>query len=243
MALVRPALLSAVCAVGIVAATLPATAQDRQDPESERSPRVERPVGFTPANGDPRLAAAYASRNPGTRSFSFTPANPQARDSRLRVEVNRRDSTAPRPTNAERRVSEVTQPVRQRTEITQSSYNLGVDVGWKRFGLTGEVGSTRSTAPSLVDREGASVGVSYDLKDFEGRVTVSADRQSQDPAPAINPRDSYALDVGGAIKVTRNIAVTGGVRYRIDQERLPVPNADGARVDSQAVYVGGALKF
>ena len=38
------------------------------------------------------------------------------------------------------------------------------------------------------------------------------------------------------------LTVTGGVRYRIDQDRLNDPTQD-TRQDSQAVYVGTAVKF
>ena len=53
--------------------------------------------------------------------------------------------------------------------------------------------------------------------------------------------DNYSVDVGGAYSLTRNIALTGGVRYRIDHERLSALKDD--RRDSQAVYVGTAFKF
>ena len=48
------------------------------------------------------------------------------------------------------------------------------------------------------------------------------------------------VDVGGAYSLSRRVAVTGGVRYRIDEDRL---RAADSRRDSQAVYVGTAFKF
>ena len=89
------------------------------------------------------------------------------------------------------------------------------------------------------DKESAVIGVSYSLKRFTGRVAVGAERD--DRAAALADRENYSLDVGGAYSLTRNIAVTGGVRYRIDHERLSALKDD--RRDSQAVYVGTAFKF
>src|SRR3712207_7612399 len=53
--------------------------------------------------------------------------------------------------------------------------------------------------------------------------------------PALRDRDQYSVDVGGAYNITRNIAVTGGVRYSIEKERLSTLSDN--RSDSKAVYV------
>ena len=53
--------------------------------------------------------------------------------------------------------------------------------------------------------------------------------------------DNYSLDVGGSYDLSRRIAVTGGVRYNIERDRLSA--LTDARRDSQAVYVGTAFKF
>ena len=49
------------------------------------------------------------------------------------------------------------------------------------------------------------------------------------------------MDVGGAYNISRNIAVTGGVKYKIEREQLATVRDQ--RRDSQAVYVGTAVKF
>ena len=51
-----------------------------------------------------------------------------------------------------------------------------------------------------------------------------------------------SLDVGGAFSIARNIDLTGGVRYRIAEDRI-APIARDERRDSQAVYVGTAFRF
>ena len=86
------------------------------------------------------------------------------------------------------------------------------------------------------------VGVNYSLgKRVTARVAAGAERSDATRAPALGKEEAYSLDVGGAYKLTRNIALTGGVRYRIDEERTPALKDN--RRDSQAVYVGTAFKF
>ena len=106
----------------------------------------------------------------------------------------------------------------------------------------GDVAKVSDPDPAKGGRESAVVGVSYSLnRRLTGRVAVGADRSDGRALTPLRKADNYSLDVGGAYSVTRNIAVTGGVRYRIDHERLSA--VTDARRDSQAVYVGTAFKF
>ena len=59
--------------------------------------------------------------------------------------------------------------------------------------------------------------------------------------PALRHGDDLSLDVGSSYALSRRIAVTGGVRYNIERDRLTALQDD--RRDSQAVYVGTAFKF
>ena len=53
---------------------------------------------------------------------------------------------------------------------------------------------------------------------------------------------AYSLDVGGSYSIARNLDVTAGLRYRAEQrDRLQI--IDDGRRDSQAVYIGTAIKF
>ena len=94
---------------------------------------------------------------------------------------------------------------------------------------------------AIGERESAIVGVSYSLKRFTGRVAVGADKSVGTPLPALRKGDNYSLDVGGAYSLSQHIALTGGVRYNIERDRLSA--LQDARRDSQAVYVGTAFKF
>nr|WP_294167982.1 porin [uncultured Sphingomonas sp.] len=196
---------------------------------------------FTPAQADPRLAAALASRPAFSNDFHFTPAASKRRPAQVRVAIR---AQAANPKQAALRARELA--VRSNAsaagvELTPASYNLGVAVGWKRFAVAGDVAKAKSGNPALGGREGAVVGVSYNLKRFTGRVAASADRPTGRPAPALADSPSYALDVGGAYNISSRVAVTGGVRYRIERDKLATLNDQ--RRDSQAVYVGTAIKF
>ena len=52
---------------------------------------------------------------------------------------------------------------------------------------------------------------------------------------------SYAVDVAGSYRLTRNLDLTAGVRYKSEEQRLPQLVDD--RRDSQSVYVGTAFRF
>jgi hypothetical protein len=190
---------------------------------------------FTPANADPRLAAAFGKRGSTLGDLKFTPAAAQGRPSQVRIAIRAPATKAPSTALARAAAPATT------TTLTPTSYNLGVGVGWRRFALAGDVAKTKAANPALDDRESASVGVSYSLKKFTGQVAVNADRGDGRGVAALRRADNYSLDVGGSYNISRRVAVTGGVRYRIDRDKV-APVIDDRR-DSQAVYVGTAFKF
>lgn len=190
--------------------------------------------GFTPASADPRLAAEFSGRTPSLGDFKFTPAATKGRPSQVRVAIRARASSPAQVAAASSSASPV-------SALAPVSYNLGVSVGWRRFAVSGDVRKVESAGSPVDSREGATVGVSYSLPRFTGRVAVSADRSQGRSAPALRDPDNYAVDVGGSYDVTKRISVTGGVRYKVERDRL-TPTHDN-RVDSQAVYIGTAFKF
>lgn len=214
---------------------LPAVAATR--PETKRPPAIslsfDRVGSFTPATADPRLAAAFANRGNALADFKFTPAAPKGRPSQVRVAIRARAEPGIRA------VDTVTSTVGL---VTPASYNLGVSVGWRRFAVTGDVARIRAVGLALGGKESAIVGLNYSLnKRITGRVAALAERSDGTQAPALGRDKAYALDVGGAYALSRNIALTGGVRYKVDRERESALKDD--RRDSQAVYVGTAFKF
>ena len=192
---------------------------------------------FTPANADPKLAAALAGKSLSLTDFKFTPAPAKGRPSQVRVAIRARVNAPTEPA-----VTQASAPAAAAVSaLTSTSYNLGVAVGWRRFAVAGDVGKTKEADPALGGRESAVVGVSYSLSKFTGRVAVGADRPDGRALPALRRGDTYSLDVGGSYSLTRHVALTGGVRYNVERDRLSALQDN--RRDSQAVYVGTAFKF
>ena len=192
---------------------------------------------FTPANADPKLAAALAGKSLSLTDFKFTPAPAKGRPSQIRVAIRARVNT-PARTAVAQAAAPAAAPV---TALAPASYNLGVAVGWKRFAVAGDVAKVKDADPAIGGRESAVVGVSYSLKKFTGRVAVGADKSDGKPLPALRRGDTYSLDVGGSYSLSKRVALTGGVRYNIERDRLSTLQDN--RRDSQAVYIGTAFKF
>ena len=188
---------------------------------------------FTPANADPKLAAALSGKTLGLTDFKFTPAAAKNRPSQVRVAIRAR-SFAPARVDASA-PSAISQ-------LDPTGYNLGVAVGWRRFAVAGDIAQAKSADSALGGRESAIIGVSYSLSNrLSTRVAVGAERTSGNPLPALRRGDNVSLDAGASFSLSRRIALTGGVRYNVERDRLSA--LQDARRDSQAVYVGTAFKF
>jgi hypothetical protein len=83
--------------------------------------------------------------------------------------------------------------------------------------------------------------VSYLGNRWSARFQLGADRSVSGPSRLIGSEESYSADLGGSYSLTRNLEVTGGVRYKLQRDRLE-PLVDERR-DSQAVYIGTAFRF
>ena len=224
-------LAGAVAAAGLLLSPAFAAGESGKRPPAI-SLSVDSDFGFTPATADPRLAAAFSGRVPSLGDFKFTPAAAKGRPSQVRVAI-RAQATSP-----QQLASASASPV---SALAPVSYNLGVAIGWRRFAVSGDMAKTRAAGSPVDGRETAVVGVSYSLPRFTGRVAVSADRSAGTAAPALRDPDNYAVDVGGSYALTGRLSVTGGVRYKVERDRISALSDN--RIDSQAVYVGTAFKF
>jgi hypothetical protein len=188
---------------------------------------------FTPAAANPRVAAAFARSGFGSGGFHFTPSS-SAPGSRRAVTVAVR-ARATTKAEAERTAALVNTPT-----IAPSAYNLGVSVGWKRFALSGDVAKVD---PGVLPggREAVDLGLSYSGRQWSTKLQVAADRSLGDQPRLIGNDQSYSVDLGGSYALSRNLEVTGGVRYRLQRDRFESIADD--RRDSQAVYVGTAFRF
>ena len=191
--------------------------------------------GFTPAVADPRLAAEFARRGLNSSSFRFTPSSSSPdRSKAVKVAIRARATTA---ADALRTADSSASAI---TALTPTAYNLGASVGWKRFALSGDVARIQG-GPIPGGREAAQLGVSYSGKKIVGRMMLGAERSDGTQPIAIADESSYSLDVGASYRLGQNLDLTGGVRYKIQRDRLE-PLADERR-DSQAVYFGTAFRF
>jgi hypothetical protein len=192
---------------------------------------------FTPANADPKLAAALAGKGLALTDFKFTPAPAKGRPSQIRVAIRARVMS---PTQTG--LAQASIPTSAVNALTPTGYNLGLAVGWRRFAVSGDVAKVKSADPAIAGRESAVLGVSYSLNNrLSTRVAVGTERTTGNPVPALRRGDNVSVDAGASYSLSRHIALTGGVRYNVERDRL-APLQDDRR-DSQAVYVGTAFKF
>ena len=193
---------------------------------------------FTPANADPKLAAALAGKGLALGDFKFTPAPAKGRPSQVRVAIRAR-TLAPAP--VQMASAQPPQPAAV-AALTPTGYNLGMAVGWRRFAVAGDVAKVKSADPAVGGRETAVLGVSYSLSNkLSTRVAVGAERTTGNPVAALRRGDNVSVDAGASYNLSHRIALTGGVRYNIEHDRATALQDD--RRDSQAVYVGTAFKF
>ena len=212
----------------------PALAASAEQKARKSRPSINRNIvaSFTPAVADPRLAAEFARRGFSTGTFRFTPPSASPDKSKaVRVAVRARG------TPASVRATETSST--GVTAITPTAYNLGVAVGWKRFAVSGDFERVEEGAVPG-ERRGAELGVSYSGKKFGGGVKVAAE-MAEGAQRLVGADASYSLDLGGSYSIARNVDLTGGVRYKIQRDRL-APLVDERR-DSQAVYIGTAFRF
>jgi hypothetical protein len=229
--------VAAVAAAGLVLTPAFATGTSARTRPPAVSLSFDPVSSFTPANADPKLAAALAGKGLALTDFKFTPAPAKGRPSQVRVAVRAR-VVAPNDTH----LVQASIPTSAINSLTPSGYNLGLAVGWRRFAVSGDVAKVKSPDAAVGGRETAVLGVSYSLSNrLSTRVAVGADRATGNPMPGLRQGNNVSLDVGSSYSLSRHIAVTGGVRYNIERERLSALQDD--RRDSQAVYVGTAFKF
>lgn len=225
--------VGAVIAAGVALA--PATGAPQDNRIAKRSAPIARGIGsFTPAAGDPKLAAALAAAGVDGNGFRFTPSEARRNGQRpITVAVRARS-------NATRGQTERVAAAASNVGLTPIAYNLGVAVGWKRFALSGDLARV-DLAGLPGSRESVDVGLSYTGNRASARVKAEADRPVGRGPALVAENESYAVDLGGSYSLTRNLDVTAGVRYSSDRDRIQ-PVEDNRR-DAQAVYIGTAFRF
>lgn len=211
--------------------------------QEQRAPRVLKQLdmgrmpltgfgSFTPASADPRLAAALSRAALNPTGFQFTPSEGAVIGSRaIKAAVRSATMQAERPTD---RVAAVTPTM----TLNPVAYNLGGSVGGKRLAAIGDL-----TRLDVGTQSGSRdpIGMGYSARKFGTRTPITADHALTDQPKMIADTSGYSLDGGGSLKLTRNLDVTAGTRYRTDRERMLRVTPD--RREGQAIYVGTAFRF
>lgn len=236
--IIAGSILGALVVSGLIAPAFGASDSTRRLVPVER--QVSRSVAtFTPASADPKLAALLARSGLNDSDFRFTPSETRRNGSRaVTVAVRARSSLVVREAQ---RIGSVELAPGASIGLAPIAYNLGVSVGWKRFALSGEV-ARLDLAGLPGSRESVGLGVSYSGKRASARLRATADRPLADSPKFIVDDPSVAIDVGGSYSVARNIDLTAGLRYKREDNNRLERLADNRR-DSQAVYIGTALRF
>ena len=126
-------------------------------------------------------------------------------------------------------------------QIAPTAFSLGVSRGYQSFAqaITTPPEIRRIDMPDL-SRLSATRQASESSR-FAPRISIDDSMPTGRAPRTFGGEGQDKVDVGGALRVTRNLDVTAGVRYSQDRERLR-PLNDGKQ-DSQAVYVGTQFRF
>jgi len=190
---------------------------------------------FTPAAADPKLAAMLARSGLPDSGFRFTPSESRRGTGRaLTVAVRARTTRGSQGGTGQ--IAAATTPS---LSLAPVAYNLGVSVGWKRFAVSGDLAKVDLVTKPGIGR--ADLGITYTGKRASGRIQATGERAVTTAPVLVGEKPAYGFDLGGSYSVTRNLAVTAGLRYKSEDQRLP--RLTDNRRDSQAVYVGTAFRF
>ncbi|PTR09786.1 hypothetical protein C8K11_10877 [Novosphingobium sp. GV055] len=254
----RAPLLAATCiAAGLVIApTVSSAVTGSFKPLAQVSLAARGGIGsFTPASGDPKLAAAITVRGLGnSHMFRFTPAGADSRADRAITVAVRVNPEVARAISVRGVLGNIGGAAGNGTplRIVPNAFNLGMARGYQSFAVTSGLGTgdgfdrdtqrldmpdlnhfavaTPSAAATTGSTGRLAPRIALDEKERAGRAPRTLETQGD-----------YQVDFGGSYRLTRNLDVTAGVRYSSDRDRLH-PLTD-ARQDSQAVYLGTQFRF
>jgi hypothetical protein len=200
---------------------------------------------FTPASVNPRLARLVGDSNGLMR---FTPAGAAAGEGRSITVAVRIDGEAAQAISVRSAIAAAADQLGGRAvEIAPTRYDLGIARGYQSFAQAKPVVTvTGAQIADIAMPDLATYRPGPGVKDKPSRVTARLALE-KDPklGRAEGTRESLGdqtVDVGGAVRVTRNLDVTAGVRYSQDRDRI-APVTEGQQQDSQAVYLGTQFRF
>ncbi|MFA7588334.1 MAG: hypothetical protein WCY11_19455 [Novosphingobium sp.] len=237
----RAAGLKIACAVAVLAAPSAVLAFTTRFDGAIHSAATRALGGSADASRDsPRLAVQSLAQG---RPFHFTPAGtPNRPDRSVTVAVRVDPQTVKEIIVKAKRGPMPRAQGAIPLQLAPSAFNLGVSRGYQSF--------AQSAAPKVEIRkiempDLASFSADKDARREDTKVVPRIgldDRAPSGRSPRTFSGDGDdKVDLGGSLRVTRNLDVTAGVRYSQDRERLR-PLTDGKQ-DNQAVYVGTQFRF
>ena len=232
---VQGRLLGAVLAASVVLVAPALSAKPADTPKIKIDRKKAKGIGFfAPVAVDARQAALFdhvggSFSEPG---FRFTPSGSGKRA--VTVAIRARSKTR---TNAGAAVAVNSSAIS--VGLAPTAYSLGASLGWKRFALSGDFAHIDGgTVPD--SRDLADIGLSYSGSKWSTRLLFGAERATG--ATSIGgPEEALSVDLGGSFSLSRNVQLSGGVRYKTQRDRFDLTNDE--RRDSQAIYIGTAFKF
>jgi len=232
---VQRVLAGAAVAASMAFAVPAVSAKPAPAPKVKIDKKKARGIGFfTPTAADPRQAALFdrVGNNFNDPGFRFTPSGGGKRA--VTVAIRARSSNRPSAgALAAANSSNIA------AGLAPSAYSLGASLGWKHFALSGDFSKVEGGALPE-SREMADIGLSYSGRKWSTRLLFGTERAT-DAAPVGGPDEAVSLDLGGSYSLTKNLELSGGVRYKSQRERLDL--SSDQRRDSQAIYIGTAFKF
>ncbi len=209
-------------------------------PKVQIDKKKARGIGFfAPVAADPRQAALF-DRVGGTfnaPSFRFTPSGGTSKRA-VTVAIRARSNKAATTGTPAAAVASTTNVSTINFGLAPTAYSLGASIGWKHFALSGDFARLDGgTVPD--NRQMADLGVSYSGSKWSTRLLFGAERATG-KTNLTGPDEALSVDLGGSFSLTRNLELSGGIRYKSQRERSDLTSD---RMDSQAIYVGTAFRF
>ena len=193
---------------------------------------------FAPVAADARQAAMFehVGGSFDDPSFRFTPSGGSSRRA-VTVAIRARSNRGANTSNAITAVAVNSSAIS--AGLAPTAYSLGASLGWKRFALSGDFAHIDGgTVPD--SRNLADIGVTYSGSKWSTRLLFGAERATG-KSNIGGPEEALSVDLGGSYSLTKNLQLSGGVRYKTQRDRADLSSDD--RRDSQAIYIGTAFKF
>jgi hypothetical protein len=197
---------------------------------------------YDSSSDDSELAASIPVRSlTQGHPFRFTPAGTPTRPDRSVTVAVRVDPHTAQAITVKGRAPTKVVAGNTTLHIAPTAFSLGVSRGYQNFAqkLVAPVEIQKIDMPDLATYQAGKAPRSANSR-FTPRIALD-DKQASGRAPRTFVDSEDTVDVGGSLRVSRNLDVTAGVRYSQELERLR-PITDGKQ-DNQAVYVGTQYRF